>query len=130
MPDVRKLTLAEAQARVEESQPLTPELVYKPAEPLQQPSRRRPGSAPRLPLSYDRIILIVTKATQGVIRLVGRDVADARLRLKRLEASAQHHLGGGRVGHLARAEDGRGSPPHRALRSELVASRARATAAG
>jgi len=36
--------------------------------------------------SYDRIILVVSKATQGVIpNLVGRNIEDARLRLKKLK---------------------------------------------
>ena len=47
VPDVRKLTLAEAAARVE-AQPLTPKMVYKPAAPLQRPgssSTRSRGAA-------------------------------------------------------------------------------------
>ena len=108
VPDVRKLTLAEAQARVE-AQPLTPELVYKPAEPLQRPGivvDQDPRRGYRS--SYDRIILIVTKATQGVIpNLVGRDVADARLRLKRLKLEPRITWVERRVGHGARAEDAR-----------------------
>ena len=86
MPDVRKLTLAEAEARVE-AQPLTAKMVYKPAGPLQRPGivvDQEPRRGYRS--SYDRIILIVTKATQGVVpNLVGRDIADARVRLKRLQ---------------------------------------------
>ena len=86
VPDVRKLTLAEAEARVE-AQPLTPTMVYKPATPLQRPGivvDQEPRRGYRS--SYDRIILIVTKATQGVIPdLVGQDIDDARLRLKRLK---------------------------------------------
>jgi hypothetical protein len=74
VPDVRKLTLAEAEARVA-AQPLTAELVYKPATPLQKPGivvDQQPRRGYRS--SYDRIILVVTKATQGVIpNLVGRD---------------------------------------------------------
>ena len=65
--DVRKLTLAEAQARVA-AQPLTAELVYKPAAPLQEPGivvDQQPRAGYRS--SYDRIILVVSKATQGVI---------------------------------------------------------------
>ena len=86
VPDVRRLTAAEAQIRVE-AQPLTPELVYKPAAPLQRVGvvvDQRPKKGYRS--SYDRIILVVSKATQGVIpNLVGRDIEDARLRLKKLK---------------------------------------------
>ncbi len=86
VPDVRRMDLDEALVRVE-SQPLTPDVVYKPAEPLQKPGvvvDQDPRRGYRS--SYDRLILIVSKATQGVIpNLVGRDIADARLRLRRLK---------------------------------------------
>ena len=50
VPDVRKLTLAEAEARVE-AQPLTAKMVYKPAGAAAAArDRRRPGAAARLPL--------------------------------------------------------------------------------
>ncbi|MDQ3066752.1 MAG: PBP1A family penicillin-binding protein, partial [Actinomycetota bacterium] len=75
VPDVRKLPLADAQLRVE-SQPLTPEFVYRPAKPLERVGvvvDQHPKEGYRS--SYDRILLVVTKATQGVIpNLVGRDV--------------------------------------------------------
>ena len=50
VPDVRRLTAAEAQIRVE-AQPLTPELLYKPAAALQRGRRRRrPDPEEGLPL--------------------------------------------------------------------------------
>ena len=109
VPDVRKLTLAEAEARVE-AQPLTAKMVYKPAAPLQRPGivvDQEPRRGYRS--SYDRIILIVTKATQGVIpNLVGRDIADARAAAEAAQARAQDHLGRGRQQRQgARAEDAR-----------------------
>ena len=86
VPDVRRLTAAEAQIRVE-AQPLTPHLLYKPATP-----RQRVGivvdQIPRAGYrsSYDRILLVVSKATQGVIpNLVGKSLDDARPRLKKLK---------------------------------------------
>ena len=86
MPDVRKLTLAEAQARVE-AQPLTAELVYKPAAPLQRPGivvDQRPGAATARRTTGSSSSS--RRRPQGVIpNLVGRDIADARLRLKRLK---------------------------------------------
>ena len=73
VPDVRRLTAAEAQIRVE-AQPLTPELIYKPAGPLQRIGvvvDQHPRTGYRS--SYDKIQLVVSKATQGVIpNLVGR----------------------------------------------------------
>jgi hypothetical protein len=86
VPDVRRLTVAEAQIRVE-AQPLTPELVYKPAAPRQRVGivvDQRPRTGYRS--SYDRIMLVVSKATQGVIpNLVGKSLEDARPRLKKLK---------------------------------------------
>ena len=86
VPDVRRLTAAEAQIRVE-AQPLTPKFLYKPAAP-----RQRVGIVvdqdPKTGYlsSYDRILLVVSKATQGVIpNLVGKSLDDARPRLKKLK---------------------------------------------
>ncbi len=86
VPDVRRLTVAEAQIRVE-AQPLTAELVYKPAAPLQRVGvvvDQRPKTG--YLSSYDRILLVISKATQGVIpNLVGKSLVSARLRLKKLK---------------------------------------------
>ncbi len=86
VPDVRRLTAAEAQIRVE-AQPLTAQFVYKPATPLQRVGvvvDQRPKTG--YLSSYDRILLVVSKATQGVIpNLVGRSIEDARARLKKLK---------------------------------------------
>ncbi len=65
VPDVRRLTVAEAQIRVE-AQPLTPHLVYKPAAPLQRVGvvvDQRPKTG--YLSSYDRILLVISKATHG-----------------------------------------------------------------
>ena len=68
------------------AQPLTAKLQFKPAKPLQRPGivvDQRPKTGYRS--SYDRIILVVTKATEGVIpNLVGKNLAEAQRRLKRL----------------------------------------------
>jgi penicillin-binding protein 1A len=86
VPDVRRLTAAEAQIRVE-AQPLTPHWIYKPAAPLQRvgvvvDQRPKKGYLS----AYDRLLLVVSKATQGVVpNLVGKSLDDARLRLKKLK---------------------------------------------
>jgi penicillin-binding protein 1A len=86
VPDVRRLTAAEAQIRVE-AQPLTPRFLYKPAAPRQRVGivvDQEPTSGYRS--SYDRILLTVSKATHGVIpNLVGKSLDDARPRLKKLK---------------------------------------------
>jgi penicillin-binding protein 1A len=90
VPDVRRLTAAEAQIRVE-AQPLTPHFVYKPAAPLQRVGvvvDQRPKTG--YLSSYDRLLLVVSKATQGVIpNLVGRTLDDSRRRLKKLKLEPQ-----------------------------------------
>ncbi len=130
VPDVRKLTLAEAQARVE-AQPLTAELVYKPAEPLQQPGivvDQDPRRGFRS--SYDRIILIVSKATQGVIpNLVGRDIDDARLRLKRLKLEPKITWVAGGSGKVVEQRTRAGLAAAPGVKVELVVSRSRSTSA-
>ena len=130
VPDVRKLTIAEAQARVEAT-PLTPDLVYKPAKPLQQPGvvvEQDPRRGYRS--SYDRIILIVTKATQGVIpNLVGRDIDEARLKLKRLKLEPQITWVGGPSGKVLEQKTRAGLAAAPGVKVELVVARSRATAA-
>ena len=131
VPDVRKLTLAEAEARVE-AQPLTPTMVYKPATALQRPGivvDQEPRRGYRS--SYDRIILIVTKATQGVIPdLVGQDIDDARLRLKRLKLKPRIlWVEGGDGGKVLEQRTRAGLAAAPGVNVELVVSRARATAA-
>ena len=130
VPDVRKLTLVEAQARVE-AQPLTPELVYKPAEPLQQPGivvDQDPRRGYRS--SYDRLILIVSKATHGVIpNLVGRDIAEARVRLKRLGLQPHITWVAGPSGKVIQQKTQPGLAAAPGVKVELVAARSRATAA-
>ena len=131
VPDVRNLTLAEAEARVE-AQPLTPKLVYKPAAPLQRPGivvDQEPRRGYRS--SYDRLILIVSKATQGLVpNLVGRDIADARLRLKRLKLEPRIlWVEGGDGGKVLEQRTRAGLAAAPGVKVELVVSRARSTSA-
>ena len=130
VPDVRNLTLAEAQARVD-AQPLTAKLVYEPAEPL-----HRPGVVvDQLPKrgyksSYDEIILVVSKATQGVIpNLVGRDLEDARLRLKRLKLEPRITWVDGTPGMVVRQRTRAGLAAAPGVKVELLVGRSRTSAA-
>ncbi len=129
VPDVRRMALDEALVRVE-SQPLTPDVVYKPAEPLQKPGivvDQDPRRGYRS--SYDRLILIVSKATQGVIpNLVGRDIADARLRLRRLKLEPRITWVPGGSGKVVEQKTRAGLAAAPGVKVELVVSRARATA--
>jgi membrane peptidoglycan carboxypeptidase len=124
VPDVRKLTIAEAQARVA-AQPLTADLVYKPAAPLQPPGvvvDQQPKAGYRS--SYDRIILVVSKATQGVIpNLVGRNLADARLRLKKLKIEPKISWGTGKPGTILQQRPRAGLAAAPGVKVELVVAR-------
>jgi penicillin-binding protein 1A len=124
VPDVRKLTLAEAQARVA-AQPLTADLVFAPAAPRHEPGiiiDQRPRAGYRS--SYDRIILVVSKATQGVIpNLVGRNLADARLRLKKLKIEPQIRWVTGKPGTILRQKPRAGLAAAPGMKVELVVAR-------
>jgi beta-lactam-binding protein with PASTA domain len=69
------------------AQPLTTELVYKPAAPLEPAGvvvdqRPKEGYAS----AFDRVILVVAKPLHGVIpNLVGKSLADAEARLAKLK---------------------------------------------
>jgi membrane peptidoglycan carboxypeptidase len=131
VPDVRKLTLAEAQARVD-SQPLTPKLVYRPAAPLQRVGvvvDQFPKRGYRS--SYDEIILVVSKATRGRIpNLVGRDIDEARLRLKRMKLQPQITWADGRPGRVLEQKTRAGLAAAPGVKVELVVGRAQTAAAG
>jgi penicillin-binding protein 1A len=89
VPNVIGQTQQDAEARLA-AQPLEAELVYKPAEPRQQPwlvvdQRPRKGFLS----SYDRVIVVVSKPVHGLVPdLVGKPLAEAQRRLK------QRKLGG------------------------------------
>jgi beta-lactam-binding protein with PASTA domain len=125
VPDVRKLSLAEAQARVA-AQPLTADLVFKPAKPLQRPGivvDQRPKAGYRS--SYARIILVVTKATQGVIpNLVGRSLDDAQLRLKKLKLRTTITWSTGKPGQVLEQTPRAGLAAAPGMNVELVVARA------
>ena len=86
IPDVRGQRVDAAERRLGE-QPLTAEVVYRPAAPLERTGvvaeqRPRQGYAS----AFDRVILVVAKAQDGVIpKLVGKDIETARERLAELQ---------------------------------------------
>jgi beta-lactam-binding protein with PASTA domain len=133
VPDVRRLTLAEAEARVN-AQPLTAELVYKPAVALQRPGivvDQQPRKGYRS--SYDSIILVVSKATHGVIpSLVGTRLDRALLKLRKLKLQPQITYGSGKPGTVLEQEPAPGLAAAPGLKVELVVARdaARTAAAG
>jgi penicillin-binding protein 1A len=131
VPDVRRLTSAEAQIRVE-AQPLTPHLVYKPAAALQRvgvvvDQRPKKGYLS----AYDRLLLVVTKATQGVIpNFVGRSLDDARLRMKKLKLEPQIQWRAGTPGKVLEQRPRAGLAAAPGVKITLVVARAPRAAAG
>jgi penicillin-binding protein 1A len=130
VPDVRRLTAAEAQIRVE-AQPLTPELIYKPALPRQPvgvvvDQRPKKGYLS----SYDRILLVVSKATQGVVpKLVGKSLDDAHPRLKKLKLESRIRWRTGEPGTVLEQRPRPGVAAAPGMRIELVVGRAASAAA-
>jgi hypothetical protein len=90
VPDVRGSTLAAAKARLE-GQPLVASVVRVPAQAGQRVGvvvRQIPPRGRRV--AYDRVTLVVRRATQGVVpRLVGRSADDAVSRLARLDVEVR-----------------------------------------
>ena len=86
VPDVRGLKLVAAERQLE-TRPLTTELVYKPAAPLEPAGivvdqRPKEGYA----TAFDRVILVVAKPLHGVIpNVVGKSLEDAEARLAKLK---------------------------------------------
>ena len=133
VPDVRRLTLAEAEARVQ-AQPLTAKLVYKPAAALRRPGivvDQQPRKGYRS--SYDSIILVVSKATHGVIpNLVGTTLDKSLLELRKLKLQPHITLRDGKPGTVLKQKPAPGLAAAPGLKIELVVARdaARTAAAG
>jgi beta-lactam-binding protein with PASTA domain len=129
VPDVRRLTAADAQIRVE-AQPLTPQFVYKPAGTLQRvgvvvDQRPKKGYLS----AYDRLLLVVSKATQGVIpNLVGKSLDDARLRLKKLKLEPRIRWTSGPPGTVLEQRPRAGLAAAPGVKVTLVVARGRGPA--
>jgi penicillin-binding protein 1A len=86
VPRVVGQTLAAAEARLQ-AQPLTPQLVYKPAEPKQRVDivlQQYPAKG--YLSSFDRVTLVLAKPTHGVVpKVVGLSLRSARTKLQRVK---------------------------------------------
>jgi penicillin-binding protein 1A len=124
VPDVVGRSLADAQSQLD-AQPLTPELVFKPAAPLQRANvvvgqRPRRGYA----ASFDRVILVVTKPLHGVIpNLVGKSLDDARLRLQKLKLEPDVTWVEGKPGAVVEQTPAPGVASAPGVKVELVVAR-------
>ena len=133
MPDVRRLSLSDAEARLQ-AQPLaassstsTRNRCRGPGLVVDQVPKRGYRS------SYDRIILVVTKPRHGVIpKLVGVPLEKALLRLRKLKLVADVTYATGKPGTCSSRDPPPGLAAAPGLRVELVVARgaARAVAGG
>jgi membrane peptidoglycan carboxypeptidase len=101
VPDVVGWTLARARVRLAK-QPLTPQLVYKPAGPGQRVGivlRQFPGGGTLS--SFDRVTLVLAKPLHGLVPpTVGLTLRAARARLARLKLVPVVRFGDGLAGHV------------------------------
>ena len=124
IPNVVGQSLAAAESRLT-AQPLTAEVVYKPAEPLQRAGvvvdqRPKRGFA----ASFDKVILVVTKPLQGVIpNVVGKSLDDARTKLERLKLEADVTYVDGATGAVLEQKPKPGLAAAPGIKVELVVER-------
>jgi penicillin-binding protein 1A len=101
VPDVVGWALARARVRLEQ-QPLTPQLVYKPAGPGQRVGivlRQFPGNGTLS--SFDRVTLVLAKPLHGLVpQTIGLTLRAARARLTRLKLVPVVRFGDGLAGHV------------------------------
>ena len=130
VPDVRRLAIAEAQARVE-AQPLTAELVYKPAEAVAAAGcRRGPAPEARLPLLVRPDPPRRLEGDPGSDPEPRRqDLADARQRLKRLKLEPKVSYGTGKPGTVLQQKPRAGLAAAPGVEVQLVVARTARTAA-
>ena len=101
VPNVVGWKLDKARARLE-AQPLTPQLIYKPAAPRQKIGivlRQFPAGGTLS--SFDKVELVLAKPLHGLVpRIVGLSLHDARAKLAKLKLLPVVHFGDGRPGKV------------------------------
>jgi penicillin-binding protein 1A len=102
VPRVIGYKLHDAESRLA-AQPLTPQVIYKPAQPKQRVDivlQQYPAKG-RLS-SFDKVTLVMAKATHGLVpRVMGLSLRDARARLRGVGLSALvDGFASGRPGHV------------------------------
>ncbi len=124
VPNVIGQSLAAAESRLT-AQPLTAEVVYKPAATLQRAGivvdqRPKRGFAG----SFDKVILVVTKPVHGVIpNVVGKSLDDARARLERLKLEPEVTYVDGTPGAVLEQKPKAGLAAAPGVKVELVVAR-------
>jgi penicillin-binding protein 1A len=105
VPDVVGWKLPNAQVRLE-AQPLTPQVIYKPAAAGQRVNvivRQFPAGGTLS--SFDKVTLVLAKPLHGLVpSIVGLSLRDARTKLARLKLLPLVHFGSGKSGHVISQE--------------------------
>jgi hypothetical protein len=105
VPDVVGWKLPDAQVRLE-AQPLTPQVIYKPAAAGQRVNvivRQFPAGGTLS--SFDKVTLVLAKPLHGLVpSIVGLTLRDARTKLARLKLLPLVHFGAGKSGQVIAQE--------------------------
>ncbi|MGZ4354572.1 MAG: PBP1A family penicillin-binding protein [Gaiellaceae bacterium] len=105
VPNVVGWKLAAARVRLE-AQPLTPQLIYKPASPGQRVGvivRQFPVGGTLS--SFDKVTLVLAKPLHGLVpRIVGLSLRDARAKLAELKLLPAVRFGDGKPGRVVSQE--------------------------
>ena len=105
VPDVVGWKLPDAQVRLE-AQPLTPQVIYKPAAAGQRVNvivRQFPAGGTLS--SFDKVTLVLAKPLHGLVpSIVGLTLRDARTKLARLKLLPLVHFGAGKSGQVISQE--------------------------
>jgi penicillin-binding protein 1A len=124
VPNVVGLKLPLARIRLE-AQPLTPQLIYKPAVAGQRVGvilRQFPAGG-RLS-SFDKVTIVLAKPLHGVVpRIVGLSVRAARTKLAKLKLVPALHFGAGKAGHVISQEPTAGVAAAPGMKIQLVVAR-------
>jgi penicillin-binding protein 1A len=124
VPNVVGWKLANARMRLE-AQPLTPQLIYKPATPGQRVDvvlRQFPKTG-RLS-SFDKITIVLAKPQHGVVpKIVGLSLRQARSKLRKLKLMPTVQFGSGRAGRVVSQEPLAGVAAAPGMKVRLVVAR-------
>ncbi|HKB93751.1 MAG TPA: PBP1A family penicillin-binding protein [Gaiellaceae bacterium] len=124
VPNVVGLTVASARSRLE-AQPLTPQLVYKPAGAGQRVGvvlREFPSSGTLS--SFDKVMLVLAKPLHGLVpQTVGLTLTAARKRLAHVKLVPAVTFGRGRAGHVVAQRPSAGTAAMPGMKIRLVVAR-------
>jgi len=124
VPNVIGLKLSIARIRLE-AQPLTPQLIYKPAAAGQRVDivLRQFPAAGRLS-SFDKVTIVLAKPLHGLVpKIVGLTVRAARTRLAKLELVPAVRFSTGKSGHVIAQDPAAGVAAAPGMQVRLVVAR-------